>query len=204
MSDEQIALFTADDMPYGKTYGNWTVKWWQWVLGIPKSVNPVVDRTGEYTAMNQQNSDVFFLAGKLAEEESSLPQRYCSVSTKTSILVPVINCESNRLESPGLKTHKDIVDRVRDDEDTIIRTQCYLDGKRIPTQRIISDPEIFEVHLVEDNLFDVKGGGTTHASADGYWAFLKRLAKGEHTISFEGSCENGRLHSGALYKLDVR
>jgi hypothetical protein len=204
MSNEQIALFTAHDKPYGKTYGSWTVHWWQWILGIPKSINPVLDRTGEYTTMNQQNRDVFFLAGKLAEEKSSLPQRYCSVSTEKSILVPVINCESNPLENPKLKTHKDIVDRVREDEDTIVRHQCYLDGRRIEPVRIKSDPEIFEVRLVGDNLFNVKGGGTTRASADGYWAFLKPLPKGEHNISFQGSCENGRLHSGAIYKIDVR
>jgi hypothetical protein len=204
MSNDQIRLFTVDDLPYGKTYGNWTVKWWQWILGIPKSVSPIIDRTGEYTAVNQQDRDVLFLAGKLAEEVSSIPQRYCKVSREKSILVPVINCETNPLENPELKTSKDIVDIVRHDEDSIIQAQCYLDGRKIPVQRITSDPEIFEVRLAEDNIFDVKGGGTTQASADGYWAFLKPLERGEHTISFQGSCENGRLHSGAIYRIDVR
>jgi hypothetical protein len=203
MSDEQIAFFTANDMPYGKTYGNWTVQWWRWILGIPKRINPVVDMSGEYTAMNQQNRDVLFLAGKLAEEEGSLPERSCNISAQKSILVPVINCESNLLENPELKTDEDIVERVKRDEDTIVRAQCYLNGKRIPTQRISSDPLIFDVRMVEDNLFNVRGGGTAHASADGYWSFLKPLPKGEHTISFQGSCEKGRLHSGALYKINV-
>jgi hypothetical protein len=204
MDIERTAFWTADDSPYGLTYGNWTVQWWQWILGIPKSVNPVIDRNGEFTAMNQQNREVLFLAGKLAEEVSSLPRRYCSVSTEKSILVPVINCESNALENPELKSYKDVVEHVKRDEDTIIQAQCYLDGKRTPIQRITSDPEIFEVHLAGNNIFSVKGGGSTHASADGYWTFLKPLAKGDHTISFQGSCENGRLHSGAIYRIDVK
>ena len=31
---------------YDKTYGEWTVKWWQWALGTPASSNPVIDETG--------------------------------------------------------------------------------------------------------------------------------------------------------------
>jgi hypothetical protein len=203
MSDEQLSFFTTSDLPYGKTYGNWTVEWWRWILGIPKRVNPVVDLSGEYTTMNQQNRDVFFLAGKLAEEDGILPERSCIVSTQKSILVPVINCEANLLENPELETDEGIVKHVKSDEDTIVRAKCYLDCKEIPTQRISSDPLIFEVKMVDNNLFDVGGGGTTHASADGYWVFLKPLPRGNHTISFQGSCEMGRLHSGATYKLNV-
>jgi hypothetical protein len=203
MSDKQVPFFTANDLIYGKTYGNWTVEWWRWILGIPKQVNPVVDLSGEFTRMNQQNRDVLFLAGKLAEEDGSLPERSCDVSTQKSILVPVINCEANLIENPELKTYKDIIKHVKSDEDTIIWAKCYLDGREIQTQRISSDPLVFEVKMVDDNIFDVGMGGTTHASADGYWAFLKPLPRGNHTISFEGSCEMGRLHSGAVYQINV-
>ena len=202
MSNGQVSSFTVDDRPYGKTYGNWTVEWWRWVLGIPKRINPVVDMSGKYTTMNQQNRDVFFLAGKLAEKRENLPERSCKVSGQKSILVPVINCEANPLENPELETLKAIEQRARSDEDTIVSYHCYLDGKAVPTHRVHSDPIIFEVSLVEDNLFSAKGG-LTHASADGYWAFLKPLPKGEHTISFQGSCEMGRLHSGAVYKVSI-
>lgn len=203
MSDEQVPFFTANDLPYGKTYGYWTVEWWRWILGIPKRVNPVVDLSGEYTTMYQQNRDVFFLAGKLAEEDGILPERSCNVSVQKSILVPVINCEANLLENPELKTENGIVKHVKCDEDTIVRHECYLDGREIPAQRISSHPEVFEVIMVDDNLFDVVGGGTTRASADGYWVFLKPLPRGNHTISFQGSCEMGRLHSGAIYRINV-
>jgi hypothetical protein len=168
------------------------------------SINPVIDTTGEYAGINEQVRDVIFLAGKLAEEEGSLPERRCTISAKKSILFPVINCESNPLERPELKTYQDIIDHVQSDEDTIIRPECYVDGRRIPTERISSDPLIFEVSKVEDNLFDIEGGGLTYASADGYWALLKPLAKCEHTITFQGSCENGKLHSGAIYNIDVQ
>jgi hypothetical protein len=203
MSDERVSFFTTNDKPYGKTYGAWTVEWWQWILGIPKRINPVIDISGDYTTMNQKNQDVLFLAGKLAEKEEDIPDRSCNVSDQKSILIPVINCESNPLENPELKTEYDISQRAKRDEDTIVQKQCYVNGKYVEPQRVISDPEVFDVRMVEDNLFDVSGGGTTRASADGYWVFLRPLPKGEHIISFQGSCESGRLHSGAVYKVNV-
>jgi hypothetical protein len=201
VSDRIISYYEATDMPYGKSYGQWTVKWWQWVLGIPRSINPVMDTTGEYAGIFDQDENVAFLAGKLAEEKGSLPVRHCDIPFKKSILIPVINCESNSLECPELENAEDIVKRVRSDENTIVSPECYVDGIKVPTQRIQSDPVIFDVKMVEDNLFGVKGGGFTSASADGYWAFLKPLHRGEHTITFQGSCENGRLHSGAIYQI---
>jgi hypothetical protein len=80
--------------------------------------------------------------------------------------------------------------------------ECYVDGKSIPAQRVASDPTIFELKMVKHNLFN-DDGGRTRASADGYWVFLRPPPKGEHTISFRGSCENGRLNSGAIYLLQV-
>jgi len=200
----EISFFTADSEPYGRTYGNWTVEWWRWVLGIPTSINPVLDRTGKNANVGQHNEDVLFLAGKLADEDRNVPDRFCTISSKKSILFPVINCESNKLEHPELRTDQDIVERVKRDEDTIVRKDCFVDGKRIPVQRVKSDPIVFELKLVKDNLFNAKGGQSTRASSDGYWIFLKPLPVGKHVISFQGSCEYGRLNSGASYHLEVR
>jgi hypothetical protein len=203
MTVVDVSFFSADSAPYGKTYGNWTVEWWRWALAIPKSSNPVADKTGEYAHVDQQNDDVLFLAGKIVDEDLWLPNRFCTTSSEKSILFPVINCESNQLEDPELRTHQDIIERVKKDEDTIIKKDCYVDDKRIPAQRIKSDPTVFELSMAEDNLFNVKGAVSTYASADGYWVFLKPLPKGKHIISFQGSCEYGRLYSGAIYHLEV-
>jgi hypothetical protein len=203
-----ILFFAADSEPYGKTYGNWTVYWWRWVLSIPKSNNPVLDERGEHHNLAQKDDNVLFLAGKLADENRNVPNRTCTLSSKKSILFPVINCECNLLERPELRTPSDIIERVKKDEDTIVKKECFVDGKTIPAQRVRSDPTIFELNMVKDNLFDnEKEGrrvyGSTIASADGYWVFLKPLAVGKHIISFKGSCEYGRLNSGAFYELEV-
>jgi hypothetical protein len=203
MTFGEISFFTADSTPYGETYGNWTVKWWQWFLLNPKSISPAIDGTGEYANVNQPSKDVWFLAGKLADEDRNLPNRFCRIPAGRSILFPVINCEANPLEHPELRTHQDLIERAKRDEDTIIKKECSVNGKRIPPQRVKSDPLVFELAMDTDNVFNVKGGGSTYASADGYWIFLKPLPIGDHIVSFQGSCEYGKLNSGANYRLEI-
>jgi hypothetical protein len=203
MNFSDTPFFTAaSPPPYGITYGGWTVQWWRWALSIPKSKNPVLDKTGEFAGENQPSKDVWFLAGKLAEENGNLDSRSCRIPTGRSILLPVINCEANPLEVPELKTDEDIIQYIKKEEDTIIMEECYVDDKLIRPQRVRSDPTIFDLKMVKHNLF-TEEGGSTRASADGYWVFLKSLAKGEHTISFRGSCLKGKLNSGAIYHLQV-
>ena len=200
----EIGWHSIHDHPYGLSYGQWTVKWWNWFLSTPKSRNPVVDESGEFAAENQPTSDVWFLGGKLGNEDRNLPSRFCSIHVGRSILFPVINCEANPLEYPQLKTEQELIDHVTADENTIVEKVCLLNGKPIPVQRVQSDPAIFEVIFDEDNIYNVKGGESTIAYGDGYWVFLKPLPAGDHVLSFRGSCENGRLNSGANYKLKVQ
>jgi hypothetical protein len=201
--DGNKLVFTSTDEPYGMTYGAWTVEWWKWILGIPKVTNPATDTSGTFAGINQNGRNVFFLAGKLAEAMVEIPKRSSVIPANKSILFPIINCESNTLEYPELQTDKDILERVQSDENTITQKECCLDGIEIVPERVLSDPKIFEIEMIKDNLFDAKCG-ITLASADGYWVFLKPLSRGPHSIIFQGSCEYGRLHSGAVYSIDVQ
>jgi hypothetical protein len=200
---EEINFYSADSRPYGLTYGQWTVEWWRWFLSTPKSINPVVDESGEFASVNQPAEDVWFLAGKVANEQLSFPKRFCRIPSSYSILFPVINCEVNRLEFPELTTYSELIRKVESDENTIVHKECMVDGKLVPVQRIKSDPIVFEVKIDKDNAYGVADGGITLAAADGYWVFLRPLPVGKHNIYFRGSCENGRLNSGADYHFQI-
>ena len=202
VSSSEPDYFKVDSRPYGMSYGEWTVKWWHWFLSASKSKNPAIDSSGEYADINQPARDVWFLAGKLADENTRFPNRLCSIPQGRSILFPVINCEANPLEFPELKTDQEIIDHVTTDENTIVEKVCLLNDKPVLAQRVQSDPVIFSVKLGEDNVYNV-GAEKTTAHGDGYWIFLKPLPKGDYALSFRGSCENGRLRSGANYKLRI-
>ena len=60
-------LFARNEKPFGDSWEQWTTKWWQWLLSIPKDVNPALDNTGELFSLATQdkNSKVIFLPGNL-------------------------------------------------------------------------------------------------------------------------------------------
>jgi hypothetical protein len=177
--------------------------WWKWFLITPAATNPGVDESGRFADENQPSEYVWFLAGKLGSETQSIPRRSCIIPSSRSILFPVINCEVNPIECPELSTERDLMEYVRTDENKIVRKDCFLDGKRIPVQRVKSEPDVFEAQIHPENPFGGRQGGYAPVAADGYWIFLMPLPAGKHSLVFSGSCENGRLNSGAYYDLRI-
>jgi hypothetical protein len=198
----QLQVFTETDKPYGKTYGAWTAKWWQWIYSVPSEINPLLDLTGEHWKADQPSSDVWFLVGIFGEVQKTFPLRKIEMESGRSILFPIINCEANKLEFPEMKLD-DLVKHVVDDVITVLKKDCTVNGKGVNPTLIASDPKIFSLRIVKNNAFGVKNTGLTVAAASGYWIFLKPLPKGRYNISFKGSCAFGRLNSGADYELNV-
>jgi hypothetical protein len=202
-SSEQFPLFKENDNPYGLTYGEWTARWWQWALSIPKLANPVADETGKQWKSSQPLSDAYFLAGNIPTMNMVFPHRIVKMEFGRGVLLPVLNCEANTLEYPDLKTHDDLLRHVVNDVNTVVKKELFINGIRIESERIPSNPRIFSVSICNNNAFGIENIGSCDATADGYWAFLKPLPKGNYSIHFEGSCENGRLKAGAFYELEI-
>ena len=207
---DQIQFFGDIERPYGLTYGEWTTKWWHWIMPITGEKSPLSDETGEFWNINQPSSNVWFLIGNLAREPlkfKTFPHRKIKMESGRSILFPVLNCMATFLEYSGhpyyLKTHEDLIRHVGNDVNSVVKKNLFINNRMYEPVRISSDPEIFKVTIIEDNAFGIKNSGLTDATADGYWAFLKPLSKGNYAINFEGSCENGRLCSGASYELEI-
>jgi hypothetical protein len=198
---ETLGYFTPTSMPYGLSYGQWTVRWWLWLASIPTDNNPAADGTGQYCGVNQTDPYVWFLAGTFGGKTA---HRKCTIPNGRSVLFPVINYEMNSLEKPELQTESELIKHVQDDEDDIINLEAIVDGQTIPIFRIQSDPLLFTLKIVEDNPLEVKGGGITSATSDGYWVFLKPLATGEHKIYFSGSCSAGSRNVKVSYDLTVK
>ena len=103
---EKIQFYESASNPYGVSYGQWTVRWWRWFLSTSAH-----DYSGNFVFGNQPLDDVWFFAGKIGDENKSLPKRSCKVPSSSSILFPVINCEVNPLELPHL-TKEDELNKI--------------------------------------------------------------------------------------------
>ena len=194
-----LDYFRQEERPYGKSFGQWTVDWWNWAYSTPKSNNPVYDQTGQNAHVNQAGP-VWFLAGTFGENR--IVRRSCTIPYGKAVLFPVINYEINNLENPSLKTNLDLINNVIEDINDIVKKDVIIDGKLIPVFRVQSDPQTFTLKISEGVDTDFPSGVTT-AAADGYWVFLKPLSIGMHKIYFHGSCSGGARNSTAEYNISV-
>lgn len=192
--------YSESDRPFGLSLGQWTVRWWEWMLSEPLPTNPAADETGQHAAVNQQDPNVWFLAGTLGHEGV---KRNANIPAGKSIFFPVINVEINSVERPELHTDKELVKWVVDDQNDIVSKNVVVDGNTIPIYRVKSDPEIFPVTFPDNNAMGIPPGDVQKVAADGYWVFLRPLAPGQHHIYFKARCEAGTRNIEADYNLTI-
>jgi hypothetical protein len=199
MALNRVEVYTPDDKPFGLTYGQWTAKWWKWVLSVPSTNNPLLDDSGSLAEVNQ-NGPVWFLAGTLGENKC--PERSCQLPTGKSVLFPVINYEANVVENPELSSNQQLIEHVMEDMNDIVVKEATVDGEKVSVYRIHSNPFIFDMRLERTNILKLSPQ-TINVAADGYWVFLKPLKQGRHEIYFHGSCSGGTRSSAAIYHINV-
>jgi hypothetical protein len=199
MSSANVNIYDENSSPLGYSFGEWSIKWWQWLLSIPKSNNPLLDMSGENAAIGQSDSDVFFLC-QTVENVNQRPTRNISVSKGTSLFSPVINWVSNFYEDGH--SEKELIETARRKMDIIGDLQFYLNGESIPAlkkYRFLS--KFFSVDIPRDNIFDWPSGEARLVS-DGYWVFTKPLLM-DTIISTFGTCSSGLTKIGVKYNIKV-
>jgi hypothetical protein len=178
-------VFSPDSKPYGMTYGEWSVKWWQWIESIPKEHNPVSDSTGKNCAVNQ-NGPVWFLAGT----SGGSAERSCTIPAGKDIFAPLINNECSYVENKNLKTESELRACAIAGNNGATGLTATIDGVAISNlNRLRIASPLFNLTFAPGN-----GAGlppsSTQSVSDGFWIFLKPLSPGTHEIKFGGAVEN--------------
>ena len=178
----ELSVFLPNEKPFGLNYGEWSAEWWQWLLSSPSDSNPSTDKTGEYCTKNQNNSNVWFLAGTSGGYE----ERKCSIPEGMAILVSPIEVICTFAEYPELKTEEDLRNCAKSDQDSVKDVKLTVDSipmTDLQNYRVAST--LFNVTLPENNIFGVLSQ-TTEAISDGTFVMLKELPIGHHTIYASG------------------
>ena len=106
-------VFALDSKPYGSSYEDWTIKFWQWLLSISSDRNPITDTTGELCGENQNSTlPVFFLA--FSGGGSAI--RTCDVPAAKAILVPINVVECSFFDITCSKTEEELHTCAEEDE----------------------------------------------------------------------------------------
>ena len=182
---------------FGRTYGQWTTAWWNYMLSIPAVRNPINDKTG-VNALVGQTGPVVFLAGSGGENVD----RNISLTSDKAILIPVVTfmaqfpCTNHASQpKPGQSLEDFLKAQARAVVNQASSLLVKVDGKDI---RTLSD------YRVTSDLFYAGGSPDLNASlgscitaepkaavSDGYFIMLKGLKKGDHTIEFSGAIDGG-------------
>jgi len=176
-------VYPVDSKPFGMTYEDWTIKYWQWLLPISVDRNPLADTNGQHCSEGQGNLPVFFLA----PADKGSVQRTCNITAGKAILVPVniVECSFKEFK---VKTEQDLKKCATEDESSNPGLSLSVDGKdfknlqsyRIPTRA-------FDASFPKNGIFGVNSPGPTRSVSDGYWVMLQPLPPGKHQIHFHAT-----------------
>ena len=178
----ELSVFLPNEKAFGLTYAEWSAEWWKWLLSSPSYSNPSTDKTGEYCNMNQNNSNIWFLAGTSGGYE----ERKCSITEGMAILVSPIEVICTYAQYPQFKTKEELYECAKADQDAVKDVKLTVDSiplNGLQNFRVASS--LFNVTLPKNNILGVPAQ-TTGAISDGTFIMLRDLPLGHHTIYASG------------------
>ena len=128
LETSRISVFPIDSKPYGFTYGEWSAKWWQWLLSIPRPANPAFDSTGANANVGQRDPDVYFLCQTI-EGVKGVHSRICSIQPGKAIFMPIINWVSI-LHAEG-ESDQQMIAIAKEKIDAVAKLEVSINGKNI-------------------------------------------------------------------------
>lgn len=172
----------------GRTYAEWTVKWWKWALEFPTDQpnrpHPFIDDPN-FDVRDGQSGDVWFLAAP-----NGTVERTITVPDNKAILFPMANVEVSTLEGDPFFGADETAQR---DQAKLLANRigspfCTIDGVPVgpPSSFRVSSTQIsFNAPAAWINAPAPSGRG--QAVGDGYYVLVEALPKGEHTLHFGGT-----------------
>lgn len=184
------------------SYSPLAAKWWSWALSQPAASNPLLDTTGSQCA-NLQSGPTWFLVG-LFNTGGSVT-RSCTIPAHTDLFFPLANAFDIEPKSDHRTPAfvRGIVAQAGVKNGTSNLTATF-DGTPVgPGVVKYEESPIFKVTLPADNIFgDPTLAGVYDPGADaGYYALIKNVLPGTHTLNFTGTLNGQTINS--TYNLTV-
>ena len=171
---------------FGATYGEWSARWWQWLLSIPAAVNPNLDPTGANCNRGQEDNEdtVWFLAGTFGGSAT----RTCTIPAGKPIFFPLINTVA--FKPTGGETLLDLRRLAAEFINKVSVLECTIDG--VAPKNLFN----FRVHSPSFSVIAPPGALLTSSAtdpmvSDGYWLLLSPLPAGQHVIHFHAETSRG-------------
>jgi len=213
--------YPVNSVPFGMTYGDWEVAYFQYVFSIPASSNPMLDPSGAACNIAQPSGPVFFL--NLIPDHAFFPAwfagsyaiRTCTIPSR-ALSIPIAGwlCSNLELPAPEFTPHglRKCAATAVDGID-IRSLELIVDGKSLSgliRERRVQSP-YFEFRMPAfDSVLPWTDAMSGSAVSDGYFVLLKPLSPGKHVIQFGGAYLSGISPGGlagdfsVMYNLTVQ
>ena len=196
----ELVYWTTDCETYGIGLQEWSVRWWRWLLSIPKEMSPAIDYTGSNATIGQIYPHVFFLCQTI-EGVESLPVRKISIPRNQSVFMPLINWISalhvdGETDDDLVRVGKQKMDSAKNLE-LLLNEQHYL----LDFRKLRHSSRNFQANLPENNILDVPPG-ETRCFSDGYWLFFN-TKKTDFKLDTFGTCSSGITKIGVSYDIHI-
>jgi hypothetical protein len=166
---------------YGKSYGEWSAKWWQWYMEHPVAGHPGVD-SPDFDVSSGQHGKVWFLASPFGTVE-----RTVQVPTGKALFIGLLNAEASDTEY-GTLTEEDQRALAAWLADHVASVSCTVDGKLVKQiERYRVQSPQFSFTAPDPWIFSPAPSGPGTAVSDGYFVMLAPLSVGTHTVQITGA-----------------
>jgi hypothetical protein len=193
LADSPQMVVPPNSNAYGGKFSEWSAQWWQYVLSVPSSENPLFDPDGSRCAIGQRGP-VWFLFGWFGPGAAT---RACSIPDGTALFFPVLNVVDVNTTT---QTAPELRAETAPCLDATTLLSVTVDGVAVRDlqKKFRVHSEVFDITLPADNLFGLSAGTYSPAIDDGFYVMLKPLGVGPHTVRFEGASAGCPLIGGGF------
>jgi len=179
----QSLIYPPNQPEFGSDMDEWSATWWEYILSIPASRNPLLDKSG-HDCMLAQHGPVWFLAGSPFGDPVT---RTCSVPQDKALFFPILNLLDLNV---GTQSANQLQAEIQGcmNAGTVSNLSLTVDGQGVAIDSSFRIRSVtFAVVLPNQNLFGLPSGTYSPAVDDGYYVMLKPLSVGVHSVHFTGA-----------------
>jgi hypothetical protein len=180
----QPSIFGRTAKPYGVSYGVWTERYWNWVLGPSPAQSPLAHPE---RCANFMQGKVFFITNGFF---GTTGHASCTVPAGTPLLISPGGGTCDTTTGPATAAELRACD-----EDYLTQFTAFdvtIDTVEVPLiERYRFETPAFKLVLKPDNLLGVRAG-TYQAVAISYTLLVRPLPKGVHTIVVHDELVSGQ------------
>jgi len=195
-------VFSKNEKPFGIPYDEWVGKYWKWAISVtPEQSDP---QNGS-CLMNKTDSMVMVLQPAVGGKH----QLECDITSKDAIMIPSWNAfmeNNNKDDKPANYPPEQLSKLAKGADSGAVTSEVKVDGKSVAIlnentpeggstivntmqnfSEILAKP--FNITIPENTFLSGQVPGTWPSGAHGWFAFLKPLPPGDHTVSYNLSVQ---------------